>query len=125
MLDQLGAILGQLDNAIRVEGHTDNIPLGVGEFASNWELSTARATAVLRYFVDGGTLAPERIHAAGFAEFRPIADNGAAEGRAQNRRADVVSHLRAERGGGGAGVAGGGAIRRGLRGCWPIPRRRK
>ena len=90
VLDQLGAILGQLDNAIRVEGHTDNIPLGVGEFASNWELSTARATAVLRYFVDGGTLAPERIHAAGFAEFRPIADNGAAEGRAQNRRADVV-----------------------------------
>ena len=73
-----------------MEGHTDNIPLGVGEFASNWELSTARATAVLRYFVDGGTLVPERIHAAGFAEFRPIADNGAAEGRAQNRRADVV-----------------------------------
>ena len=90
VLATLGGILGRLDNAIRVEGHTDDIPVNSGVFASNWELSTERATAVLRYFVEQGSLAPERVHAAGFAEFQPIADNSTPEGRAQNRRADVV-----------------------------------
>ncbi|PZC41746.1 MAG: chemotaxis protein MotB [Chloroflexi bacterium] len=90
VLNRIATILSEMDNAIRIEGHTDDIPVNSGAFLSNWELSTARATAVLRYFVSGGAVAPDRVHAAGFAEFRPIADNTAPEGRAQNRRADVV-----------------------------------
>lgn len=90
VLDRIAEVLGEMDNAIRIEGHTDDIPVNSGAFVSNWELSTARATAVLRYFVDRGAMAPERVHAAGFAEFRPIADNTTPDGRAQNRRADVV-----------------------------------
>ena len=91
VLDRLAGLLGRLENEVRVEGHTDDIPPTNSEaFASNWELSTARATAVLRYVQDAGGLAPSRLHAAGYAEFQPVADNGTPGGRAQNRRADVV-----------------------------------
>jgi chemotaxis protein MotB len=82
--------VNQTDNEVRVEGHTDNIPLATDRYASNWELSSARATAVLRLLTDEFGVDPSRMHAAGYGEFRPVANNLTPEGRALNRRADIV-----------------------------------
>ncbi len=90
MLDALAPILRDVPNEIRVEGHTDNVPIRTADFPSNWELSAARATNVLRYLLQVGELESDRLSAAGYGEYRPIADNDTAEGRAQNRRVDVV-----------------------------------
>lgn len=82
--------VNQTTNEIRVEGHTDNIPLATDRYPSNWELSSARATAVLRLLTDDLGVHPSRTFAAGFGEFRPVASNLTPEGRALNRRADIV-----------------------------------
>lgn len=74
---------------VRVEGHTDSTPISNAKFSSNWELSTARAASVLQKLVEKG-IAPERLSAAGYGGFQPVADNATPEGRAQNRRVDVV-----------------------------------
>jgi len=82
------AFLG-VPNLVQVEGHTDNIPPGPKiAFRSNWELSAARAFAVLRFFLDAGIPA-ERLSGAGYGEFRPAASNDTAEGRASNRRIEI------------------------------------
>jgi len=73
---------------IRVEGHTDNVPIHSARFPSNWELSSARAIAVVRFFQSEG-VDPALLGAAGYAEFQPIAANDTAEGRAQNRRIEI------------------------------------
>ncbi len=78
------------NQAMRVEGHTDNIPIQTAQYASNWELSTARAAAITRMLLSERVAAPEQISAAGYAEFRPVADNSTAEGRLRNRRVDIV-----------------------------------
>jgi chemotaxis protein MotB len=78
---------------LRIEGHTDDRPIGKNlkpKFASNWELSTARATSVVRYMIYGLKLAPERLSAAGYAQYRPASDNSTKEGRAMNRRIRAV-----------------------------------
>lgn len=75
---------------IRVTGHSDDQPIHTAQFASNWELSTARAMTVLRLLVNDGGFDPTRISAAGFGEYRPIADNSTPEGRRMNRRVDLV-----------------------------------
>ena len=75
---------------IRVEGHTDNVPIHTGQFDSNWELSAARATRLARIFIEDHDFAPVRLSAAGFAEFHPVATNTTAEGRRQNRRIDII-----------------------------------
>ena len=78
---------------LRVEGHTDNRAIGKNlktKFSSNWELSTARATAVVRYMIYGLQIAPERLSAAGYAQYRPASDNNSKEGRAMNRRIRAV-----------------------------------
>ena len=90
VLRETGIILNALPNDVRIEGHTDNIPINTGEFTSNWELSSARATAVLRYLVENAGVLPRRVFAAGYAETRPVANNDTPEGRASNRRADIV-----------------------------------
>ncbi|MEP6904102.1 MAG: OmpA family protein [Actinomycetota bacterium] len=74
---------------IRVEGHTDSTPISNAKFSSNWELSTSRAANVLQKLVENA-IAPERLSAAGYGGFQPVADNSTPEGRAQNRRVDVV-----------------------------------
>lgn len=74
---------------LRVEGHTDNIPVRNGRFRSNWELSTARATAVIAELAQTG-FTPERLSAAGYGEFHPVGPNDSPEGRAHNRRVDIV-----------------------------------
>ncbi len=81
------------DKQIRIEGHTDNVPIGVKlreRFPTNWELSTARATSVVRYLVDHGGVGPEKLTAAGHADTMPVADNESEEGRQANRRIEIV-----------------------------------
>ncbi len=79
-----------LNRAIRVEGHTDNIPIQTSKYPSNWELSTARSTNVVRFFISSAKISPERLSASGYSEYYPIADNSKSEGRAKNRRVDIV-----------------------------------
>lgn len=76
--------------AIRIEGHTDNVPIHTAEFASNWELSTARATRMARLLINQFGVAPERLSAAGYAEYHPIASDQTAVGRSENRRVDII-----------------------------------
>ena len=77
----------------RVEGHTDSLPIGQelkSKFASNWELSSARATSVVRYMIYGLEMDPNRLSAVGYAKYRPASSNDSPEGRAQNRRIRMV-----------------------------------
>jgi chemotaxis protein MotB len=77
------------DSAIRVEGHTDNVPIKSGRFPSNWDLSVARAMTVAKFLSSAGVSA-DRLGAAGYGEHRPIASNADAQGRAKNRRIEIV-----------------------------------
>jgi chemotaxis protein MotB len=89
VLDGIGPALVPLPNPVTVEGHTDNLPISGGRFASNWELSAERATTVLRYVMDTQKIPAKRLSAAGYADQRPIAQNGPAT-RAVNRRVEVI-----------------------------------
>lgn len=91
----LGAQLKSRNVDIRIEGHTDNRPIRTARFRSNWDLSTSRATAVVAILADA-LIAPDRLSAAGYGEFHPIATNETAEGRRQNRRVDIVISVRTE-----------------------------
>ena len=84
------SLLAQRKYRIRIEGHTDNIPIHNYRFNSNWELSTARATQLVRLMMIKYRFSPERLSAAGYAAYHPVSSNVTAEGRAQNRRVDVV-----------------------------------
>jgi len=90
MLDQLAPHLLRIPNHIRVEGHTDNAPIKTAFYPSNWELSAARATSVVRYLVEKHDISPLRISATGYGEFRPIAPNDSLTNKAKNRRIDLV-----------------------------------
>jgi len=94
VLESVGKILaGVADKDIRIEGHTDNKPIGSelkNKYATNWELSTARATAVLRYLQDTAKVDGKHLVAAGYGEFRPVAPNDTPEQRALNRRIEIV-----------------------------------
>ncbi|MFN0154578.1 MAG: flagellar motor protein MotB [Gaiella sp.] len=79
----------RVPNPLRVEGNTDNIPISTAQFPSNWELSAARATAVLQFLLDRG-VAPKRSSVAGYADQRPIASNETPAGRSLNRRVELV-----------------------------------
>ena len=89
-LDRIASILAVRTCRLRIEGHTDNIPIHTPQMASNWELSTARSTELVRLLILRYRFSPDRLAAAGYAEFHPIAGNDTAQGRAQNRRVDVV-----------------------------------
>ena len=86
---QLAKILREHGSYIRIEGHTDNIPIHNARFSSNWDLSTARATSTVRLLMHY-QLDPERMAAAGYAEYHPVATNTTPQGRAMNRRVDIV-----------------------------------
>jgi chemotaxis protein MotB len=90
LLNTIAGSLVSLGNQIRVEGHTDNIPIRNSRFPSNWELSTARATAMICYLIANLGFTPDLLSAAGYAEFRPAASNDTEGGRARNRRVDIV-----------------------------------
>jgi chemotaxis protein MotB len=89
IVDKLAAVIGRLPNMLAVEGHTDNTPVS-GRYPSNWELSTARATTVLRELIDRHGISPNRLQAAGYADERPVAGNDTPEGRSANRRVELV-----------------------------------
>jgi len=90
LLEVIAGSLVSTDNHVRVEGHTDNVPIHNSRFPSNWELSTARATAVVAHLIDKFGFAPDRLSAGGYAEYRPVASNETLVGRKQNRRVDIV-----------------------------------
>jgi chemotaxis protein MotB len=87
---QIAASLKQMPFDLRIEGHTDNQPIHTAEFDSNWDLSSARATHIARLFLTLQSIRPERISTAGYAEFHPVARNDTEQGRAENRRVDLV-----------------------------------
>lgn len=90
VLDALAGVLAELPNPVRVEGHTDDLPINNERFPSNWELSTARATTVVRYFIEHHGMDPRRFSAAGYGEYHPLVPNTSAANRQKNRRVDVV-----------------------------------
>jgi chemotaxis protein MotB len=89
-IDSIAATLQSVPYDIRVEGHTDNVPIHTEQFASNWELSTTRATEMTKIFIERYHFLPGRLSASGYAEFHPVASNDTAEGRGQNRRVDII-----------------------------------
>jgi chemotaxis protein MotB len=90
LLDQIGGLLRVGSNDIRVEGYTDNTPIATSQYPTNWELSTARAVGVTRYLIEHVKLAPTRISASGFGEYRPKYPNDTPLHKQLNRRVDIV-----------------------------------
>jgi len=121
-LIQIADILSKVDNYVRIEGHTDNVPAAGGKFKSNWEVSTARATSLVQLFISQSSIAPEKLSAIGYGEYRPIAPNDTEDGRARNRRVEIVvirskfnsveatSSSDASDGAGSGDAAGSGAV---------------
>jgi chemotaxis protein MotB len=93
-LGEVAASLRQLPNDMRIEGHTDPLPIRTAAFRSNWDLSAARAASVLGYFTRHARIPERRLSVAGYAASRPLAPNDTAEGRRQNRRVDIVVLIR-------------------------------
>lgn len=89
-IEAIAKVLAQHGFYLRVEGHSDDQPIHTTQFDSNWQLSTARAMAVLMLLINESGLDPGKISLAGYGEYRPIADNANAEGRKMNRRVDLV-----------------------------------
>lgn len=91
-LDKVARVLNETvpDLDVGIEGHTDNVPIKVSGWKSNWELSSARAMSVLHYLVDRKGIAGNRVAAIGYGEFRLVASNDSKEGRRQNRRVEIV-----------------------------------
>jgi chemotaxis protein MotB len=89
VLGKIAEVLKSLPNQVNIEGHTDNLPIGTSKFPSNWELSSARATTVVRNLIRNG-IAPPRLSAIGYGEFHPVADNRTEEGRFKNRRVGLL-----------------------------------
>jgi chemotaxis protein MotB len=94
LIQRVGLSLVSLPNALRIEGHTDDVPIA-GRYRSNWELSSARAAAVVQLLVERAGIAAPRLSAAGYGEFHPRVPNDSARHRAQNRRVDIVVLLAA------------------------------
>ena len=89
-LDTITTLVNGMDNDILVEGHTDNVPIHNSRFASNWDLSTARAVSVVSYFVEKKGIKPTRFAVKGYGEFKPLVKNDTPEHRATNRRVDIL-----------------------------------
>ena len=90
LLKKVGDIIAGTSFEVRIEGHTDDLPINTAHFPSNWELSTARAVKVLRYFIETAGVSSERLSAVGFSEFHPMVPNDSPEHRAQNRRVEII-----------------------------------
>jgi chemotaxis protein MotB len=90
LLKKVGAIIAASPYEVRVEGHTDDVPIKTDRYPSNWELSTARAVNVLRYFIETCGISSQRLAAEGFAQYHPMVPNDSIENRAQNRRVEII-----------------------------------
>jgi chemotaxis protein MotB len=89
-LDSLARVLREIPNDVRVEGHTDNVPISSAAYPSNWHLSVARAVSIAYYLIQTHSLNPEKVSAVGYAEYQPLVPNDSDGHRAQNRRVDIV-----------------------------------
>jgi len=90
LLDEIAQKLKNVDKIIRVEGHTDDVPVINKKYPTNWELSVARAVNVVRYFIEKHGITPYKLVAVGYSKYRPLVPNTSAENRALNRRVDIV-----------------------------------
>ncbi len=90
LLYEIGSILSRVGNQVRIEGHTDDIPIHTPRFASNWELSTTRATNVVAFLLERANIRPEQLSVAGYGKYRPKVANSSDANRARNRRVDLV-----------------------------------
>ena len=89
-LDKIADVLRKIPYAVRVEGHTDNVPIQTRRFPSNWDLSVARAVNVVKYFAEVSKIDPKRLSAVGYGESRPVAPNDTFSNRAKNRRVEIL-----------------------------------
>lgn len=90
VLETITTIINEHDNDVLIEGHTDNVPMNNKEFASNWELSAARALSAVTYFVHDKQIDPMRFSVKGYGEYKPLVPNDTPENRAINRRIDIL-----------------------------------
>ena len=90
VLQQLASIIKKLPNDIRIEGHTDNVPINTSVYPSNWHLSVARALSTAYYLITEQGLDPEKLSIVGYSEYKPIETNSTSSGRANNRRVDII-----------------------------------
>ena len=96
IVGRIAATLQPLSHDVRIEGHTDDVPIRTVRYESNWELSTARASAVVAFLIEQAGLQPERLSAAGYGEFHPRVANDTAANRMRNRRVDIVVLMASE-----------------------------
>jgi chemotaxis protein MotB len=89
-LNEIVKVIGPSQLRVRIEGHTDDVPIHTAQYDSNWELSTARATEIIKLLITKYSITPNRLSASGYGEYFPVASNRTAEGRSQNRRVDLV-----------------------------------
>ncbi len=89
-LNKIGQAIATTPYDVRIEGHTDNVPIHNAQYSDNWELSTARATVLTRLFIEEDHIVPDRLAAAGYAQYHPVASNLTAAGRSRNRRVDII-----------------------------------
>ena len=92
-LDGIAAVLARTPGRIRIEGHTDDVPIATSLFRSNWDLAAARPASVVHYLLLAGVIDPKRISAEGFADSRPLKPNDTQDGRAANRRVEIVIEM--------------------------------
>ena len=90
LLDKLAGVLKEIPNSVRIEVHTDNIPLKTSKFPSNWELSNTRAANIVKYLIEKYKFSPDKLAAVGYGEYMPKGTNKTEEGRSANRRVDIV-----------------------------------
>jgi len=97
VLDKIAVVIREISESVRVEGHTDNVPVVHSKrFPSNWELSIKRAVNVVKYFVEVGKIPPQRLSAAGYGESKPLFPNDTREHRARNRRVEILLEMEGE-----------------------------
>ena len=89
-LNEIVKVIGPSQLRVRIEGHTDDVPIHTAQYDSNWELSTSRATEIIKLLITKYSITPNRLSASGYGEYFPVASNRTAEGRSQNRRVDLV-----------------------------------
>jgi len=89
-LDKMTALIQKIPYPVRVEGHTDNVPIHTARYPSNWELSIARAVSVVKYFAESGKINPQRLSAVGYGATRPLVPNDSPANRSRNRRVEIV-----------------------------------
>lgn len=89
-LIKISNVINKVDNYIRVEGHTDNIPIKNNQYKSNWQLSSIRSSNVGEFLIDYGKVSPQRVSVVGYGEYKPVGQNTTEEGRNKNRRVEIL-----------------------------------